>query len=265
MPSSSIVPASGSTSRTIHRASVVLPLPGPSGEAEDLAVAQREETSSTARAVLHMRAADALATVRRSANALRGPPAFSSGAEWSQPALPPGRPPRGQPRRMGGLDKPFMAGPTGSSIIGTVLAIGLRERQRGPKTQPGRHRSAPAATPADTFWRLERPADSSSRDRLEQRRACRGAGRRCRSRRSARLDDAAAVHHRDAIADLRDHAEVVGDEHTAIPRSGPAAPAEPGSAPGWSRRVPSSARPRAAAVAATRSRARSSPAGACRR
>jgi hypothetical protein len=31
----------------------------------------------------------------------------------------------------------------------------------------------------------------------------------------ALLDDAAVLHHRDPVGDLRDHAEIVGDEHHA--------------------------------------------------
>ncbi len=59
------------------------------------------------------------------------------------------------------------------------------------------------------------------------------------------LDDLAGIHHRDAVADRRDHAEIVGDEQDARRRArGAACPAATGSAPARSRRAPSSARRR---------------------
>ena len=79
------------------------------------------------------------------------------------------------------------------------------------------------------------------------------------------LDDLARVHHRDVLARLRDHREVVRDEDDAHAELLAAATrAGSGSDPGSSRRARSSARRRGGASGRPRARSRSSRAGAAR-
>ena len=66
--------------------------------------------------------------------------------------------------------------------------------------------------------RLALRARSRHRDRRQQRAACRdGAARRTASSARRALDDAAEIHHRDAVGDVLHHREVVRDEDIGEP------------------------------------------------
>ena len=87
--------------------------------------------------------------------------------------------------------------------------------QRGSKAQPGGGSSGLATWPGIAFRRRSSPA----RGVVEPRAAGRRAGRACTDARRANsvahvalLDDAARVHHDDAVGDLGDDAEIVGNE-----------------------------------------------------
>ena len=81
----------------------------------------------------------------------------------------------------------------------------------------------------------------------------------------AALDDAAGVHDDDLVGDLGDDAEVVRDQdHGRVEVVLAAGRSARGSAPGSSRRAPSSARRRSGRPGCTRAPSRSSRAGACR-
>ena len=90
------------------------------------------------------------------------------------------------------------------------LAARVEAAARGRRDEVGRHAGD----------RLEvRAALVEVGHRAQQRARVRMAGRAEHLGDRARLDDARGVHHRDALAGLRDHREVVGDEHLREPIS----------------------------------------------
>ena len=84
--------------------------------------------------------------------------------------------------------------------------------QRGAKRQPAGRSAGSGTMPAMVGEPLVR-VDVEARDRAAAGRACRGAaGRRRASSTGRALDDPAGIHHHDAVGDLGDDAEIVGDE-----------------------------------------------------
>ena len=198
-----------------------------------------------------------------------------------------------------GAGKCFFRSLTSSSGRSALMRRAIRRVRRivaGRRRWPGALVSSAGAT-----WRHssvaigQRPANDAADDRLPQarhqagnfrqlaspRRRQRRAELRHRAEQALRvgmqrageelvdrrlLDLAAGIHHHHALGHLRHHAEVVRDQHDRRADAGASGRASGrGSAPGWSRPAPWSARRRSAASDCRPAPWRSSPAGACRR